>query len=224
MSALNFERGKLRDVSSKKDVFSFNFLRVICIQISIYFNASSSKRCSATNIYPWKKLPLQYLDTVTILMKCAISPIATLLNPAKIQTPSFLHDVSAPRKILQSPKDYTSPSRLLRRICPIVFSPGTGISGMITSPFVSSDSLTNDATRDHSDGIWNESQATVLQADSLALLTPSSRRRHLLLLQHQQRSSMDTEALDVEETMESRPSSPRLRLEPVAPVQPLTPR
>ncbi|XP_076679285.1 uncharacterized protein LOC143374756 isoform X2 [Andrena cerasifolii] len=132
--------------------------------------------------------------------------------------------VSTPRKILQSPKDYTSPSRLLRRICPIVFSPGTGISGMITSPFVSSDSLTNDATRDHSDGIWNESQATVLQADSLALLTPSSRRRHLLLLQHQQRSSMDTEALDVEETMESRPSSPRLRLEPVAPVQPLTPR
>ncbi|XP_017781518.1 PREDICTED: serine/arginine repetitive matrix protein 1-like, partial [Nicrophorus vespilloides] len=74
---------------------------------------------------------------------------------------------------------------------------------------------------DHSDGIWNESQATVLQADSgtdngtalstsdmasfsatspvsVKLLTPSSRRKHLLMLQHQQRSSIDTEALDEE--------------------------
>ncbi|XP_043787528.1 uncharacterized protein LOC122712173 isoform X2 [Apis laboriosa] len=135
--------------------------------------------------------------------------------------------VSAPRRILQSPKDYESPTRPLRQtgqICPLLFGPGTGISGMITSPFASSDSLTNDVTRDHSDGIWNESQATVLQADSLALLTPSSRRRHLLLLQHQQRSSMDTEALDIEETMESRPSSPRIRLEAATPIQPLTPR
>ncbi|KAK1122088.1 hypothetical protein K0M31_009928 [Melipona bicolor] len=134
--------------------------------------------------------------------------------------------VSAPRRILQSPKDYESPTRPLRQagqICPLLFSPGTGITGMITSPFASSDSLTNDVTRDHSDGIWNESQATVLQADSLALLTPSSRRRHLLLLQHQQRSSMDTEALDIEESMESRPSSPRIRLEPATPIQPLTP-
>lgn len=74
--------------------------------------------------------------------------------------------------------------------------------------------------RDHSDGIWNESQATVLQVDSgtengtglsasepsavspgsAMLLTPSSRRKHLLLLQHQQRSSMDTDALDEEDT------------------------
>ncbi|XP_029048576.1 uncharacterized protein LOC114878668 isoform X2 [Osmia bicornis bicornis] len=133
--------------------------------------------------------------------------------------------VAAPRRILQSPKDYASPTRPLRQVaplCPLLFT-ATGISGMITSPFASSDSLTNDVTRDHSDGIWNESQATVLQADSLALLTPSSRRRHLLLLQHQQRSSMDTEALDVEETIESRPSSPRIRLEPATPVQPLTP-
>ncbi|XP_076240258.1 uncharacterized protein LOC143182854 [Calliopsis andreniformis] len=135
--------------------------------------------------------------------------------------------VSTPQKILLSPKSYALPLRPLRQtsqICPIVFSPGTGISGIITSPFASSDSLTNDVTRDHSDGIWNESQATVLQADSLALLTPSSRRRHLLLLQHQQRSSMDTEALDAEDTMESRPSSPRIRLDPGTPVPPLTPR
>ncbi|XP_034947163.1 uncharacterized protein [Chelonus insularis] len=81
------------------------------------------------------------------------------------------------------------------------------------SPFASSDSLTNDVTKDHSDGIWNESQATVLQADSLSLLTPSSRRRHLLLLQHQQRSSMDTEALDIEEEIDIGPPSPRIRLE-----------
>lgn len=80
--------------------------------------------------------------------------------------------------------------------------------------------------RDHSDGIWNESQATVLQADSgtengtglsaselsstlstlspgsAMLLTPSSRRKHLLMLQHQQRSSMDTDALDEESQIE----------------------
>jgi hypothetical protein len=75
------------------------------------------------------------------------------------------------------------------------------------------------ASRDHSDGIWNESQATVLQVDSgtdngtalsssemtsvtspgsAILLTPSSRRKHLLMMQHQQRSSMDTEALEEE--------------------------
>lgn len=87
------------------------------------------------------------------------------------------------------------------------------------SPFASSDSLANDATRDHSDGIWNESQATVLQADSLALLTPSSKRRHLLMLQHQQRSSMDTDALDAEDEMDNvYPASPRIRLEAATPV------
>lgn len=74
--------------------------------------------------------------------------------------------------------------------------------------------------RDHSDSMWNESQTTVLQIDSgtengtvisssdlsslaaspgaLALLTPTSRRKQLLLLQHQQRSSLDTDALDEE--------------------------
>ena len=90
-----------------------------------------------------------------------------------------------------------------------------------SSPFASSDSLTNDVTKDHSDGIWNESQATVLQVDSLGLLTPSSRRRHLLLLQHQQRSSMDTEALDAEDEDDidmCPPASPRIRLEPASPI------
>jgi hypothetical protein len=91
------------------------------------------------------------------------------------------------------------------------------------SPFASSDSLANDVTRDHSDGIWNESQATVLQVDSLPLLTPSSKRRHLLILQHQQRSSMDTDALDVEDDLSIYPSSPRIRLEtPISST--LTPR
>ncbi|XP_054267184.1 uncharacterized protein LOC128989329 [Macrosteles quadrilineatus] len=100
------------------------------------------------------------------------------------------------------------------------------------SPFASSDSLN---TRDHSDGIWNESQTTILHADSdnngggtgvscsdlssslspsaaIMNMTPSSRRKHLLMLQHQQRSSMDTEALDAEDLdAEQPPLSPRVR-------------
>ncbi|XP_032595376.1 uncharacterized protein LOC6566876 isoform X2 [Drosophila grimshawi] len=76
------------------------------------------------------------------------------------------------------------------------------------STYPSSDSLANDNTRDHSDGIWNESQVTVLTAEqrdisdtsysSNLLLTPSSKRKNLLL-QHQQRSSVDTDVLDFEE-------------------------
>ncbi|XP_014610084.1 PREDICTED: uncharacterized protein LOC106789994 isoform X2 [Polistes canadensis] len=144
--------------------------------------------------------------------------------PRSLPTSPTSPTSSAPRRMPQSPKDESPLIHDLshvRKICiPLSrTSPVTGIPG--TSPFASSDSLANDITRDHSDGIWNESQATVLQADSLALLTP--KRRLLLLLQHQQDSSMDTEALDAEDVKEMHTPSPRIRLEPATPVQPLTP-
>nr|XP_037874468.1 uncharacterized protein LOC101741769 isoform X3 [Bombyx mori] len=106
-----------------------------------------------------------------------------------------------------------------------------------TSPCASNESLTVDPTRDHSDGMWNESQTTVLQVDSgtengtvisssdvsslaaspgaLALLTPTSRRKQLLLLQHQQRSSLDTDVLDEEfdASQSQSPTSPRNKLD-----------
>ncbi|CAG9564810.1 unnamed protein product [Danaus chrysippus] len=105
------------------------------------------------------------------------------------------------------------------------------------SPCASSESLTVDHSRDHSDSMWNESQTTVLQVDSgtdngtvisssdlsslatspgaLALLTPTSRRKQLLLLQHQQRSSLDTDALDEEfdASQSQSPTSPRNKLD-----------
>ncbi|XP_031764665.2 uncharacterized protein LOC116412897 isoform X2 [Galleria mellonella] len=105
------------------------------------------------------------------------------------------------------------------------------------SPCASNESLTVDHSRDHSDGMWNESQTTVLQVDSgtengtvisssdlsslaaspgaLALLTPTSRRKQLLLLQHQQRSSLDTDALDEEfdASQSQSPTSPRNKLD-----------
>ncbi|XP_041981892.1 uncharacterized protein LOC121735219 isoform X2 [Aricia agestis] len=110
-----------------------------------------------------------------------------------------------------------------------------------SSPCASNESLTVDQSRDHSDGLWNESQATVLQLDSgtengtvisssdlsslatspgaLALLTPTSRRKQLLLLQHQQRSSLDTDALDEEldASQSQSPTSPRNKLDPSSP-------
>lgn len=42
------------------------------------------------------------------------------------------------------------------------------------------------------------SELSTAVSPQTATLTPSSRRKHLLMLQHQQRSSMDTDALDEE--------------------------
>lgn len=96
----------------------------------------------------------------------------------------------------------------------------TGGSPIDGRSFASSD----DITRDHSDGIWNESQVTILPCppryDKLlffkekckieifshlnsppdgnysSLLTPSKKIKHL---PHQQRSSLDADAIDVED-------------------------
>ncbi|CAH0386410.1 unnamed protein product [Bemisia tabaci] len=106
---------------------------------------------------------------------------------------------------------------------------GSGVTGGLkaSSPFVSSDSL-----KDHSDSIWNESQTTVLHdsdnnggctnvslSDISSSLTPATRRRHRLILQHQQRSSIDTEALETEDfELESKVCQPvSTCIQPVVP-------
>ncbi|XP_055684910.1 uncharacterized protein LOC129791033 isoform X2 [Lutzomyia longipalpis] len=85
-----------------------------------------------------------------------------------------------------------------------------GLSVQGRSAFPSSDSIAADLTRDHSDGIWNESQITVLTNEQSpsdsgpSLLTPTTRRKNLIL-QHQQRSSMDTDALELEQEADQAP-------------------
>lgn len=135
---------------------------------------------------------------------CKIEPAATEILDKRTQFR---------KRSVSLDDDYTA----MTTICP---PPGLRLPSTPASPcrdelllanvstYPSSDSLANDNTRDHSDGIWNESQVTVLTAEqkdisdgsysSNLLLTPSSKRKNLLL-QHQQRSSVDTDALDLEE-------------------------
>ncbi|XP_023707190.1 uncharacterized protein LOC111864256 isoform X6 [Cryptotermes secundus] len=153
------------------------------------------------------------------------------------------HEETAPEKKIQ---EEVSPQMQDKTDKDAELLPPTTPLTQPSSLFASSDSLANDL-RDHSDGIWNESQATVLQvadadintlsgtelsslsaagSGALLALTPSSRRKQLLLLQHQQRSSMDTEALDEELGAEfdaqvpQAPSSPRICIESMASLKP----
>ncbi|KAI8439309.1 hypothetical protein MSG28_013140 [Choristoneura fumiferana] len=77
------------------------------------------------------------------------------------------------------------------------------------SPCASNESLTVDPTSS------SDLSSLAASPGALALLTPTSRRKQLLLLQHQQRSSLDTDALDEEfEASQSQsPTSPRNKLD-----------
>ncbi|XP_026495851.1 uncharacterized protein LOC113400488 [Vanessa tameamea] len=149
------------------------------------------------------------------------------LNGTAKSSPASPDPISCNVDLEQKTKLTTTKSNITTILAPLEKS----------SPCASSESLTVDQSRDHSDGMWNESQTTVLQVDSgtdngtvvsssdlsslatspgaLALLTPTSRRKQLLLLQHQQRSSLDTDALDEEfdASQSQSPTSPRNKLD-----------
>ncbi|XP_017097944.3 uncharacterized protein [Drosophila bipectinata] len=147
-------------------------------------------------------------ENITPSCGCKIEPIQTDLQDIQDKRSQFR------KRSVSLDDDYAASTALVSGSTPGLRLPSTPASPCRdellanVSTYPSSDSLANDNTRDHSDGIWNESQVTVLTAEqrdisdgsysSNLLLTPSSKRKNLLL-QHQQRSSVDTDALDFEE-------------------------
>ncbi|XP_055918728.1 uncharacterized protein LOC129950834 [Eupeodes corollae] len=133
--------------------------------------------------------------------------VPTVLSPPQSTKETSKRDMFRKRSISLEDPNTTNDARLAKSAPP---SPCLEELLANTSTYPSSDSLANDLTRDHSDGLWNDSQVTVVTVEpreessekgsTSHLLTPSSKRKNLLL-QHQQRSSIDTDFIDFDDQM-----------------------
>ncbi|XP_055838175.1 uncharacterized protein LOC129906427 [Episyrphus balteatus] len=165
--------------------------------ISTNHASSSTAEEEDNDEHLYQNLPLKDVKPI---------PTVTSLSPPDQPKEGSKRDMFRKRSISLEDPNTSNEARLAKSAPP---SPCQEELLANTSTYPSSDSLANDLTRDHSDGLWNDSQVTVVTVEpreesdkgsTSHLLTPSSKRKNLLL-QHQQRSSIDTDFIDFDEQM-----------------------